>query len=154
MFPVLDLSRPTIIHQGLTLKDSVVNVEPLEGLLSSNQFGAEVGRVVSIFKNQTSCISLQGNTFIANATSDDSLTVLDLNPSNNVKITNLAVGDFTVLATGSDIIRNSGDSNYTLRVRDSQAVWEFRNGGFRCLNPSNTSLGTEMISHDTEMILG
>ena len=49
-FPVIDLSRPTIIHQGLTLKNSTVNVEPLEGLLFSNQFGAEVDRVVSVFK--------------------------------------------------------------------------------------------------------
>ena len=76
-FPVLDCSRPTIIHQGLTLKNSTVNVEPLEGLLFSNQFGAEVDRVVSVFKNQTNYISLQGNKIIANATSDDSLTVLD-----------------------------------------------------------------------------
>ena len=49
-FPVIDCSRPTIIHQGLTLKNSTVNVEPLEGLLFSNQFGAEVDRVVSVFK--------------------------------------------------------------------------------------------------------
>ena len=50
-FPVIDLSRPSIIHQGVTLKHSVVNVEPLEGLLFSNQFGAEVDRVISVFKN-------------------------------------------------------------------------------------------------------
>ena len=148
-FPVIDLSRPSIIHQGLTLKNSTVNVEPLEGLLFSNQFGAEVDRVVSVFKNQTNYISLQGNKIIANATSDDSLTVLDLNPSNNVKISNLTIGDITVPDTGSDIIRNSGDANYTLRVRDTQGVWEFRNRNFRCMNPSNPANGTEMIIHDT-----
>ena len=49
-FPGIDCSRPTIIHQGLTLKNATVNVEPLEGLLFSNQFGAEVIRVVSVFK--------------------------------------------------------------------------------------------------------
>ena len=148
-FPVIDLSRPSIIHQGLTLKNSTVNVEPLEGLLFSNQFGAEVDRVVSVFKNQTSHISLQGNKIIANATSDDSLTVLDLNPSNNVKITNLTIGDITVPDTGSDIIRNSGDANYTLPVRDTQGVWEFRKRNFRCINPANPANGTEMIIHDT-----
>ena len=37
-FPVIDCSRPTILHQGLTLKNSTINVEPLEGLLFSNQF--------------------------------------------------------------------------------------------------------------------
>ena len=148
-FPVIDCSRPTIIHQGLTLKNSTINVEPLEGLLFSNQFGAEVDRVVSVFKNQTNYISLQGNKIIANATSDDSLTVLDLNPANNVKISNLTIGDITVPDTGSDIIRNSGDANYTLRVRDTQGLWEFRNRNFRCMNPSNPSNGTEMILHDT-----
>ena len=148
-FPVIDLSRPSIIHQGLTLKNSTVNVEPLEGLLFSNQFGAEVDRVVSAFKNQTNYISLQGNKIIANATSDDSLTVLDLNRSNNVKISNLTIGDITVPDTGSDIVRNSGDANYTLRVRDTQSVWEFRNRNFRCMNPSNPANGTEMILHDT-----
>ena len=126
-FPVIDCSRPTIIHQGLTLKNLTVNVEPLKGLSFSNQFGAEVDRVVSIFKNQTNYISLQGNIIIANATSDDSLTVLDLSPSNNVKITNLTIGDITVPGTGSNITRNAGDSNCTIRVRDSQGVWEFRN---------------------------
>ena len=80
-FPVIDLSRPSIIHQGLTLKNSVVNVEPLEGLLFSNQFGAELDRVVSVFKNQTNYISLQGNKFIANATSDDSFNRFRFKPS-------------------------------------------------------------------------
>ena len=79
-FPVIDFSRPSIIHQGLKLKNPTVHVEPLEGLLFSNQFGAEVGRVVSVFKNQTSYISLQGNKILANATSDDSLTGLRFKP--------------------------------------------------------------------------
>ena len=148
-FPVIDCSRPTIVHQGLTLKNSTVNVEPLEGLLFSNQFGAEVDRVVSVFKNQTNYISLQGNKIIANATSDDSLTVLDLNPANNVKLSNLTIGDITVPNTGSDIVRKSGDANYTLRVRDTQGVWEFRNRNFRCMNPANPANGTEMIIYDT-----
>ena len=56
--------------------------------------------------------------------------------------------DITVPNTGSDI-RNSGDSNYTLCVTDSQDVWEFRNRHFRCMNPSNPANGTEMILHDT-----
>ena len=55
------------------------------------------------------------------------------------------MGDITVPNTGSDIIRNNGDSNYTLRVRDTQGVWEFRNRNFKCMNPSNPANGTEMI---------
>ena len=59
------------------------------------------------------------------------------------------IGDMHVKGTGSDIVRPSGDSNYTLRVRDTQAVWEFRNRNLRCMNPSNPAVGTEMILHDT-----
>ena len=59
------------------------------------------------------------------------------------------IGDMYVKGTGSDIVRPSGDANYTLRVRDTQAVWEFRNRNFRCMNPSNPATGTEMILHDT-----
>ena len=58
------------------------------------------------------------------------------------------MGDITVPATGSDIIRESGDARYTLRVRDTQRVQEFRNRNFRCMNPSNPANGTEMILHD------
>ena len=148
-FPVIDLSRPTILHQGLTLKNSVINVEPLAGALFSNQFGEEADRDVAIFKNKSNYITLKGNKIIANATSDDALTTLDLNPSDNVKIANLIVGDITVPDTGSDIIRNIGDANYTLRIRDTQAVWEFRNRNFRCMNPNNPANGTEMVIHDT-----
>ena len=97
-FPVIDLSRPSIIHQGLTLKNSTVNVEPLEGLLFSNQFGAEVDRVVSVFKNQTNYISLQGNKIIANATSDDSSTSSNLNPSNAVIMNNATVGNNLIVS--------------------------------------------------------
>ena len=102
-----------------------------------------------MFKNQTEYISLQGNKTIANATSDDSLAAFDLNPAKNVKKSDLTFGDITVPDTGSDILRNSGDANYTLRVRDTQGVWEFRNRNFRCMNPANPSNGTEMIIHDT-----
>ena len=59
------------------------------------------------------------------------------------------IGDMYVKGTGSDIVRPSGDANCTLRVRDTQAVWEFRNRNFRCMNPSYPSTGTEMILHDT-----
>ena len=79
-FPVIDLSRPTILHQGLTLKNSVINVEPLEGVLFSNQFGGEADRDVAVFRNQTNYITLKGNKIIANVTSDDALTVLDFKP--------------------------------------------------------------------------
>ena len=75
--------------------------------------------------------------------------VKDLNPSNNVKVTSLTIGDIAIPDTGSDIIRNSGDANYSLRIRDTQAVWEFRSRNFRRMNPANPANGTEMTIHDT-----
>ena len=121
-FPVIDLSRPTIIHLGLTLKNSTINVEPLEGLLFSNQFGAEPDRNVAVFRNQTSYITLKGNKIISNATSDDSVVDLNLNPSGNVNITNdLSVGNInltTNLTVGGNIDLTSnlivnGDIQFT-----------------------------------------
>ena len=56
----------------------------------------------------------------------------------------------TVRSSGMDILRRSGDSFYTLRVRDYQGVWEFRNRQFNCLNPSNPdAAGSEMVIQDT-----
>ena len=104
-FPVIDLSRPTILHLGLTLKNSTLNIEPLEGLLFSNQFGAEADRVVAVFRNQTNYITLQGNKIMANATSDDSVVDLELNPTGNVNITNdLSVSNLT--AGGINLTNN------------------------------------------------
>ena len=248
-FPVMDLSRPSILHQGLTIKNSTINVEPLEGVLFSNQFRAETDRDVAVLKNQTNYITMKPNKINCNATSDDSIANLRLNPAGNIEFSNVIlpavgadlyrpsgntsynlrirdlqgiwefrnrtltcrnssnenldtlmeiqslgqgqirlgtasaaqvgiganpnpscfltvagtsnfdvirsatrldlVGDLYVKGTGSDIVRPSGDANYTLRVRDTQAVWEFRNRNFRCMNPSNPSTGSAMILHDT-----
>ena len=247
--PIVDISAPTIIHQGLTLKNSTVNIEPLAVLTFSNQFGAETDRDVAVFKNQTNYISMKGNKTNCNATSDDSIANLRLNPAGNIEFSNVIlplvgadlyrpsgntsynlrirdlqgiwefrnrtltcrnasnenldtlmeiqslgqgqirlgtastaqvgiganpnasyfltvagtsnfdvirsanrldlIGDMYVKGTGSDIVRPSGDANHTLRVRDTQAVWEFRNRNFRCMNPSNPANGTEMIIHHT-----
>ena len=86
-FPIIDCSAPTIIHSGLTLNNSTINISPLAGLLFSNQTGGG-DKVVSQFKNATNYITLQGNKIIANATSDDSFVDLNLKPSGNVNITN------------------------------------------------------------------
>ena len=113
-FPVIDLSRPSILHQGLTLKSSVVNIEPLEGVLFSNQFGAEADRNVAVFTNQTNYITLQGNKINCNATSDDSVVDLSLNPSGNVNISNdLTVSDIS--ASGMNLSNNlsvSGETSF------------------------------------------
>ena len=247
-FPVIDCSRPTIIHQGLTLNNSTVNIQTDDGLIFSNQSG-DADKDVGVFKNATNYITLKGNKVNAYATSDDSIANLRLNPAGNIEFSNVIlpaigadlyrpsgntsynlrirdlqgiwefrnrtltcrnasnenldtlmeiqslgqgqirlgtastaqvgiganpnasyyltvagtsnfdvirsatrlnlIGDMYVKGTGSDIVRPSGDANYTLRVRDTQAVWEFRNRNFRCMNPSNPASGTEMILRDT-----
>ena len=93
------------MHQGLTLKNSTVNIEPLTGVLFSNQFGAEADRDVAIFRNQTNYITLKGNKIMSNATVDDSIVDLELNPTGNVNITNdLTVSNLT--ADGINLTNN------------------------------------------------
>ena len=165
--PIIDLSRPSILHQGLTLKNSTVNIEPLEGVLFSNQFGAEADRDVAVFRNQTSYITLKGNKINCNATSNDNQETLELNSQGNgiVQIGTAStarvgigaspnplyflavagtssfdvirsairldlIGDMYVKGTGSDIVRPSATSDYTLRVRDNVGTFEFRNNKF------------------------
>ena len=166
-FPIIDLSLPSILHQGLTLKNSIVNIEPLEGVLFRNQFGAETDRDVAVFRNQTSYITLKGKKINCNATSNDNEEALELNNQGNgiVQIGTASkarvgigaspnplyflavagtssfdiirsairldlIGDMFVKGTGSDIVRPSATSDYTLRVRDNVGTFEFRNNKF------------------------
>ena len=72
----------------------------------------------------------------------------DLEIIGNLNLTNVT-GDIQLPTTGVDMFRNSGDTSYNLRVRDTQGVFEFKHRNFRCMNPSNPANGTEMIVHDT-----
>ena len=138
-FPIIDCSRPTILHQGLTLKNSTVNVEPLDGVLFSNQFGAETDRDVAVFKNQTNYITMKGNKINCNSTSDDSIANLRLNPAGNIEFSNVILP-----LVGADFYRPSGNTSYNLRIRDLQAIWQFQTRSFTCRNASNANLGVRM----------
>ena len=59
------------------------------------------------------------------------------------------IGDLYTKGTGSDIVRPSGDSNYTLRVRDNQGIWEFRNRKLNCLTTGEAP--TRMEIQDTSI---
>ena len=137
--PIVDISAPTIIHSGLTLKNSTINIEPLEGLLFSNQFGAETDRDVAVFRNQTNYITMKGNKINCNATSDDSIANLRLNPAGNIEFCNVILP-----AVGADLYRPSGNTSHNLRIRDLQGIWEFRNRTSTCRNASNENLDTLM----------
>ena len=92
--PVIGCSAPTIILSGLTLNSETINISPTTGLLFSNHFGGG-DKVVAGFKSATNYITLQGNKIMSNATSDDSIVDLDLNPAGNVNISNdLSVSSF------------------------------------------------------------
>ena len=41
---------------------------------------------------------------------------------------------------GADLYRPSGNSSYNVRIRDYQAMWEFRNRTLTCRNGSNENL--------------
>ena len=112
--PVIDCSAPTIIHSGLTLNNETINVAPTNGLLFSNQTGGG-DKIVSVFKNATNYITLQGNKIISNATSDDSAVELNLNPSGNINIdNNLLVNQVNIttnLTLGGDIELTNPDTS-------------------------------------------
>ena len=50
----------------------------------------------------------------------------------------------TVSSLGFDLVRPSGNTTYTRRVRDYQGIWEFRNRTLTCRNSSNENLDTLM----------
>ena len=126
--------------------------ENLEALMEIQSFGAGQVRLgtastarvgVGVNPNINYFLNVGGTSNFNNVRTGGDLTVIG-----NVNLTN-STGDIQVPVSGMDIVRNSGDANYNLRIRDTQGVWEFRNRNLRCMNPSNPANGTEMILHDT-----
>ena len=109
------------------MKNSTVNVEPVEGLLFSNQIGGG-DKVISVFKNATNYITLQGNKIITNATSDDSSVNLDLNPSGNITIANTlytgVINNTNTLTTGSIDITNNLNVGGECQITDANTTLE------------------------------
>ena len=127
-FPVIDLSRPTILHQGLTLKNSTFNIEPLSGLIFSNQFGAEADRDVAIFRNQTSYITLKGDKILCNNTSDNAIKQLDLTNNN----AGYKMSGKIETPTGGLIVENTADANLSFTVRNTDNYITFNNDSIDC----------------------
>ena len=83
--------------------------------------------------------------------SDDSVAELELNNNgqcnfNDLRISNnfFCYADVTVSSLGFDLYRPSGNTTYTLGVRDLQGIWELRNRTLTCRNSSNENLDTLM----------
>ena len=79
--PIIDCSAPTVIHSGLTLNNSTINISPVAGLIFSNQSGGGDKKLAE-FKNATSYLTLQGDKIFCNTTSDDAIKQLDLSNNN------------------------------------------------------------------------
>ena len=137
-FPVIDCSRPTLIHQDLTLNNSTVNIQTDDGLIFSNQSG-DADKDVGVFRSATNYITMKGSRMNCNATSDDSIANFRLNPAENIEFSNVILP-----AIGADLYRPSGNTSYNLRIRDLQGIWEFRNRTLTCRNASNENLDTLM----------
>ena len=72
----------------------------------------------------------------------------DLEVIGNLDLTG-STGDIQTPTKGMDIHRSSGDSDYSLRIRDGQGIFEFRNRTFNRVNASNPAIGTLMELQNT-----
>ena len=127
--PIIDCSAPTVIHSGLTLNNSTVNISPVAGLTFSNQTGGG-DKVLAEFKNATSYITLQGDKIFCNNTSDDAIKQLDL--TNNNAGYNMS-GKIETPSRGL-VVENTADANLSFTVRNTDNYFTFNNGSIDCYN--------------------
>ena len=128
-FPIIDCSAPTVIHSGLTLNNSTINISPVEGLLFSNQTGGG-DKVIAEFKNATSYITLQGDKIFCNNTSDDAIKQLDLSNNN----AGYKMSGKIETPTGGLVIENTADANLSFTVRNTDNYITFNNDSIDCYN--------------------
>ena len=127
--PIIDCSAPTVIHSGLTLNNSTVNISPVAGLLFSNQTGGG-DKVLAEFKNATSYITLQGDKIFCNNTSDDAIKQLDLTNNN----AGYKMSGKIAVPTGGLVIENTVDANLSFTVRNTDNYITFNNDNVDCYN--------------------
>ena len=128
-FPIIDCSAPTVIHSGLTLNNSTINISPVEGLLFSNQTGGG-DKVLAEFKNATSYITLQGDKIFCNNTSDDAIKQLDLSNNN----AGYKMSGKIETPTGGLVVENTADANLSFTVRNTDNYITFNNDSIDCYN--------------------
>ena len=127
--PIIDCSAPTIIHSGLTLNNSTVNISPVAGLTFSNQTGGG-DKVLAEFKNATSYITLQGDKIFCNNTSDDAIKQLDLTNNN----AGYKMSGKIETPTGGLVVENTADANLSFTVRNTDNYFTFNNDSIDCYN--------------------
>ena len=123
--PIIDCSAPTVIHSGLTLNNSTINISPAAGLLLfSNQTGGG-DKLLAEFKNATSYITLQ-----CNNTSDDATKQLDLTNNN----AGYKMSGKIAVPTGGLVVENTADANLSFAVRNTDNYVTFNNDSIDCYN--------------------
>ena len=127
--PIIDCSAPTVIHSGLTLNNSTINISPVAGLSFSNQTGGG-DKVLAEFKNATSYITLQGDKIFCNNTSDDAIKQLDLNPNGG----GYKMSGKIAVPTGGLVVENTADANLSFTVRNTDNYITFNNDNIDCYN--------------------
>ena len=127
--PIIDCSAPTVIHSGLTLNNSTINISPVAGLLFSNQTGGG-DKVLAEFKNATSYITLQGDKIFCNNTSDDAIKQLDLTNNN----AGYKMSGKIETPTGGLVVENTADANLSFTVRNTDNYMTFNNDSIDCYN--------------------
>ena len=127
--PIIDCSAPTVIHSGLTLNNSTINISPVEGLLFSNQTGGG-DKVLAEFKNATSYITLQGDKIFCNNTSDNAIKQLDLTNNN----AGYKMSGKIETPTGGLVVENTADANLSFTVRNTDNYMTFNNDSIDCYN--------------------
>ena len=127
--PIIDCSAPTVIHSGLTLNNSTVNISPVTGLVFSNQTGGG-DKVLAEFKNATSYITLQGDKIFCNNTSDDAIKQLDLTNNN----AGYKMSGKIETPTGGLVVENTADANLSFTVRNTDNYITFNNDNIDCYN--------------------
>ena len=125
--PIIDCSAPTVIHSGLTLNNSTVNISPVAGLTFSNQTGGG-DKVLAEFKNATSYITLQGDKIFCNNTSDDAIKQLDLTNNN----AGYKMSGKIETPTGGLVVENTADANLSFTVRNTDNYITFNNDNIDC----------------------
>ena len=129
--PIIDCSAPTVIHSGLTLNNSTINISPVAGLVFSNQTGGG-DKVLAEFKNATSYITLQGDKIFCNNTSDDAIKQLDLTNNNaGYKMSG------KIEAPTGVTIENTTDGNLSFTVRNTDNYITFNNDSIDSFNASD-----------------
>ena len=146
-FPIIDCSAPTIIHSGLTLNNETINIAPTTGLLFSNQTGGG-DKIISVFKNATNYITLQGNKINANATSDDSVVDLNLNPTGNINVNNdLSVNNVNI--TTNVTIGGEIDITSNLTVKGDIELTNGNTSIERYTNATKSNVSMDLTINET-----